>query len=123
MLQLLTFSRKKKEPTKNVIFTENSVRDEIMRRAMVNQTAKNEVIKLKSKATEAPKPAPMTTANSYATAITKLNGILDKVAGYENSKITAVTELLLALESGDDKNLIKFLKTKDKVVKIKVKKY
>lgn len=117
MIQLLTFNRKKTTPVNNVIFTEDSVRDDIMRRAMINQVAKSAALKPKPVV----KTAPIPSINPHAAAITKLNEILDKVSGYENSKITAVTELLLALESGDDKNLIKFLKTKDKTVKVKAK--
>lgn len=118
MIQLLTFN-KKKEVKNNVIFTENSVREDIMRRAMVNQMAKNTALKSKQVVKES--TVKITTPNPHTATITKLNEILDKVSGYENSKITAVTELLLALETGDDKNLIKFLKTKDKTVKIKTK--
>lgn len=103
--------------TNNVIFTEDSVREDILRRAMVNQVAKNAALK------PAPvtKATPVEIANPHAATIEKLNAILDKVSGFENSKITAMCELLIALETGNDQNLIKFLKTKDKTVKIKAK--
>lgn len=116
MLQLLTFN-KKKEVKNNVIFTEDSVREDIMRRAMVNQVAKNAALKPAPVAKSA--PVKSTDTNPHAATIEKLNAVLDKVSGYENSKITAMCELLIALETGNDQNLIKFLKTKDKTVKLK----
>ena len=115
MLQILTFGKKNKVKN-NVIFTEDSVRDEILRRAMVNQVAKNAALKPKPVVKETP-----TAINPHAATIEKLNAVLDKVSGFENSKITAMCELLIALETGNDQNLIKFLKTKDKTVKIKAK--
>jgi hypothetical protein len=121
MIQLLTFG-KKKQVKNNIIFTEQSVADDIMRRAMINEVAKNSALKPQA-AKPAPKPASKNNSapNPHLNTIAKLNSILDKVSGYENSKITAMCELLIALESGNDQNLIKFLKTKDKVVKVKSK--
>ena len=121
MLQLLKFG-KNKEVKSNVIFTEQSVQDDIMRRAMVNQMAKNAALKPQPEpAKQKPAPAPEHVENPYRVTIAKLNQILDKVSGFENSKITTMCELLIALETGNEQNLIKFLKTKDKVVKIKSK--
>jgi hypothetical protein len=121
MIQLLTFG-KKKEVKNNVIFTEQSVLDDIMRRAMINQVAKNAALKPQPESVkQKPTPAPEPVVNPHQATIIKLNALLDKVSGYENSKITAMCELLIALETGNDQNLIKFLKTKDKTVKIKAK--
>jgi SPX domain protein involved in polyphosphate accumulation len=59
---------------------------------------------------------------SNSDILQKIDQILDKVSGFENSKITAITELYLALESGDTKDLIAFLKKPETVVVKKLKK-
>lgn len=105
MITLFKFGKKN-----DSVITEDAVRDQILRRAIINQEKRKQKITVETSIN-----------NNHTDTLKKIEEILDKVSGYENSKITAVTELLLALESGDDKNLIKFLKTKDKVVKLKSK--
>jgi hypothetical protein len=122
MIRFLQFQK-----TNDILLTENTVREDILRRSIVNAEARKmakqmgsksapKVTKPKEKATVAP-----ASINPHAATIEHINQILDKVSGYENSKITTLCELMLALESGDTKNLITFLKKKDKVVKIKTK--
>ena len=91
---------------------------EIQMRAMANANAR------KSFSEASKKAKPSAKVVSIGDAITTIDQVLDKVGNYENVKITALTELLLALESGDTKNLIEFLKAKEPVAtsKKKVKK-
>lgn len=107
------FKSKQKEASQRT--AEEEVMLDIQRRAMINSEARRmaEDMLRKSKA--------KTKVVSIGDAIKVLDQVLDKVVGYENSKITAVTECLLALESGDTKNLIEYLK-KSEVVKVKTKK-
>ena len=92
-----------KKNSKNALeIREEDLRNEMLVRAKVNSEVRNGV-------------------NNEI--LKKIDEILDKVSGYENSKITAITELYLALESGDSKSLINFLKKPDVSVKKKEKKY
>jgi hypothetical protein len=107
MIQL--FKSREKEVAKG--YTEFDVQMEIMNRARVN-AQNRKILAEKQKKTK---------VVSIGNAMTVLDQVLDKVGSYENSKITALTELYLALESGDTKNLIEFLK-KGEVVKVKATK-
>lgn len=78
---------------------EDTLRTKMVERAEANSNAR--------------KTAKMIVTKGGGDVLSKIDRILDKVVGYENSKITAITELYLALESGDDKNLIQFLKKGD----------
>lgn len=80
---------------------EEDLRKEIMQRAKVNAEVRK---------------------GSNSDILQKIDQILDKVSGYENSKITAITELYLALESGDTKELIQYLKKPEVTVVKKSKK-
>jgi hypothetical protein len=97
---------------------EEQLREDIHRRAMI----KNEATKLAKNivATEQKKAAKVKVV-SKADALQMIDQVLDKVGAYENAKITALTELYLALESGDTKNLIQFLKAKEPVAKVSKK--
>jgi hypothetical protein len=124
MIALLTFG--KKDNKKKILFTENDVRDEIFRRSLVNSEAGKQAIlasiaPVLKQETKVVKTAPVK-ANPHAATIQKLDEILNKVSGFENSKIAVIAELALALETGNDKDLIKLLKSKDKVVAKKAKK-
>lgn len=108
------------------MFTENDVREEILRRSIVNGIARKEALNAKNtpvvkQEPKATKTAPAT-VNPHAATIQKLDEILNKVSGFENSKIATIAELANALETGEFQNLIKLLKTKDKVVVKKRKK-
>jgi len=104
MMQL--FKNKGKEAQKQADLTA-----EIKRRADVNAEARKLAVQLGSQSKQ-----------DTASAIKKIDEILDKVSGFENSKITTLCELIIALETGDTKNLIQFLKKSDKIVRIKSKK-
>lgn len=88
---------------------EYQVRMDVKRRAEINSEARKMASKLVSE----------TKVVSIGNAIKMIDTVLDKVSAYENVKITAITELYLALESGDTKNLIKFLKAKEPLAKVK----
>lgn len=98
----------KKSPKSASQIEEETIRINILKRAEAN--------------TDARRSAKMVVTKGGGDVLSKIDQILDKVAGFENSKITAITELFLALESGDDKNLISFLKKGDSVAKKVVKK-
>lgn len=98
---------------------EEQVREEILRRAQIRTEAER-IVKNGELASQ--KKASKVKVVSKADALQMIDQVLDKVGGYENSKITAITELYLALESGDTKNLIQFLKAKEPVAKIAKKK-
>lgn len=117
MIRAIIFQKKK-----DVLFTEDNIKDEIMRRAVVNSEGRKmaEFLK-KNPITESKKTEKQSIGNPHGATIKKIDEILNKVSGYENSKITALCELMLALETGNEKSLITFLKKKDKVVKIKTK--
>lgn len=103
MLQLFK-SREKQR----ISVTEDQVRQEIILRAQINSTARKEAVKIaKEKTVQSKKVV------SKDDMLKTLDNVLNAVAAYENSKITALTELYLAIESGDTKNLIQFLKKKD----------
>jgi len=104
MIQL--FKNKGKEAQK-----QSELATEIKRRAEVNVEARRMAVQLGSQSKQDTK-----------SAIQKIDEILDKVSGFENSKITTLCELMIALETGDTKNLIQFLKKGDKVVRVKSKK-
>lgn len=120
MLQIQIFNKKK-----GVGLTEKDVQNEIVHRAMVNAEARKIAAGLNTKqptkSVSDKKTPKKTTPVTNTSAIQFIDEILDKVSGYENSKITALAELALALETGDSKNLISFLKKKDKIVKVKTK--
>lgn len=99
------FKNKEKSAT---LIAEDTLRTKIVERAEANSNAR--------------KTAKMIVSKGGGDVLTKIDRILDKVAGYENTKITAITELYLALESGDDKNLIKFLKKGDLLQQKKTRK-
>jgi len=88
---------------------EQAIRISIQKRAEVNAEARQMATK-------------MVVSKGGGDILSKIDQILDKVAGFENSKITAITELYLALESGDTKNLTAFLKKSDSVGTKKTKK-
>lgn len=99
---------------------------EIKRRAEVNAEARK-MAEAMTSGMKVTKPAvvgktPVKGINQYAEAIVRIDSILDKVAAYDNSKIGVLAELMLALETGDDKNLITFLKKPDKKIRVKKKK-
>lgn len=87
---------------------EEAIRINLLKRAEVNADAR--------------RSAKMVVSKGGGDMLAKIDQILDKVAGFENSKITAITELFLALESGDDENLISFLKKGDLLQKKRTKK-
>jgi hypothetical protein len=91
---------------------EDEVRRDIQRRAEINAVARKEALKLAQD-----KAAKNVVATSKLISkddmLKTLDNVLNAVGGYENSKITALTELYLAIESGDTKDLIQFLKKKD----------
>jgi hypothetical protein len=91
---------------------EDEVRRDIQRRADINAVARKEALKLAQD-----KAAKNVVATSKIVSkedmLKTLDNVLNAVGGYENSKITALTELYLAIESGDTKELIQFLKKKD----------
>lgn len=93
---------------KNKAKSPSQIEEETLRMRMVKRAEAN---------SNARKSAKMTLTKGGGDVLSKIDAILDKVGGFENSKITAITELYLALESGDDKNLIKFLKQGDKIQK------
>jgi hypothetical protein len=114
---LFTFGKKGKKNVK--IFTDNEVRDEIFRRSVVNSIARKEALNAKNAPVVKvePKQTKTSTApNPHAATIQKLDEILTKVSGFDNTKIATIAELANALETGSFTNLIKLLKTKDKVV-------
>jgi hypothetical protein len=121
---MITLFRIGKKGQKDVkVFSQNDVREEIVRRAIVNTEARKEAILAATKPQIKPvqKSAPAT-VNPHAATIQKLDEILTKVSGFENSKIAAIAELALALETGDFKNLITLLKKKDTAAPVRKKK-
>lgn len=119
MLNIFKKSNKKTDETDNVML-------EIKRRAEVNAEARK-MAEAMTSGMKVTKPAvvgktPVKGINQYAEAIVRIDSILDKVAAYDNSKIGVLAELMLALETGDDKNLITFLKKPDKKIRVKKKK-
>lgn len=99
---------------------------EIKRRAEVNSEARK-MAEVMTSGMKVTKPAvngnvAVKGINQYSEAITRIDSILDKVSAYDNSKIGVLAELMLALETGDDKNLIAFLKKPDKKIRVKKKK-
>ena len=98
--------------------SEDQIRASIQMRAKINQEARRLAIQMGKE--QVVKPTPKSTKIvSAGDMLQTLDAVLDAVSAYENTKITAITELYLAIESGDTKNLITFLKKKDKAIKKK----
>lgn len=100
----------------SLLIKEGELRKELVRRSELRSEATKmaqEIVLAKDKIAAKAKVV------SKADALQMIDQVLDKVGAYENSKITALTELYLALESGDTKNLIQFLKAKEPVAKVK----
>lgn len=109
MLQL--FKTRSKQ---SISAIEDEVRRDIMRRAEINATARKAALKL-AQEKAAKKDAPVATGKTVSKddMLKTLDDVLNAVSAYENTKITALTELYLAIESGNTKNLITYLKKKD----------
>jgi hypothetical protein len=119
------FKKKPSIEEKRDLVTEKQVRRDIARRAEIRSVAEKLAVSMNM---EKSAPLPVTQkkeelkkTEDHIITIQRINNILDKVSNYENTKITTLCELILALETGNDKNLIELLRKKDKVVKIKTK--
>jgi translation initiation factor IF-3 len=115
---MLFFKSKTKE---SISFTEDNIRKEIMDRASYNTEQRKKALDLAKKPVNAQKIASSKLVNSQDMLKT-LDNVLDAVHKYDNVKISTLCELYNAIESGDTKNLIEFLKKKDKIKLPKKKK-
>jgi hypothetical protein len=103
--------------TNKVDSKEANLRAEIQRRAEVNTVARTMAVKIAKEKIADKAIAESKTALNKETMLKTLDTILDSVSGYDNIKISTLAELYNAIESGDAKDLIKFLKAKEKTVK------
>ncbi len=106
MLGLFTSSK----ATKATLTDEGKIRMEIQRRQEINTEARKMAVRLGM----AQKQAPVS-VQSKADMLRTLDGVLDGVSKFDNIKISTLCELYNAIETGDTKNLINFLKKKEKV--------
>jgi len=92
--------------------TEIEVKSEILRRAEINQVARNMAFQLRLNENRRQLVKPQ----QYKTEmISLLDSILDNVQKFDNIKISTICELYNAIENNDTKNLITFLKKKEKI--------
>ena len=102
--------------------SEANLKAEINRRAEVNTVARRMAVKIAKETLAEKAVVASKTALNKETMLKTLDTILDSVSGYDNIKISTLAELYNAIESGDARNLIKFLKTKENTVKKSKKK-
>lgn len=100
------------------VVTENEIR----RRAEVNTEARRMAINISKEQVAEKAVKASKTALNKETMLQTLDSILDAVSSFDNIKISTLCELRNAIENGDGKDMIKFLKAKEKIVVKKRKK-